>query len=96
MMFRDVLHFCLKISVKSIFDIKLTPFRRRMEVIWETFCYFWELWVVLFCMLSFGVRFLGLSQSGDCIFGDPGLTRETASPAKDRGVDTRNEISRIR
>ena len=38
-MFRDVLHFCFKISFKSIFDIKVTPFRLRMEVIWETFCF---------------------------------------------------------
>ena len=37
-MFRDVLHFCFKISFTSMFDIKLTPFRFRMEVIWETFC----------------------------------------------------------
>ena len=37
-MFRDVLHFCFKISFNSIFDIKLAPFGVRMEVIWETFC----------------------------------------------------------
>ena len=37
-MFRDVLHFCFKISFESIFDAKLAPFRLRMEVIWETFC----------------------------------------------------------
>ena len=37
-MFRDVLHFCFKISFKPIFDVKSAPFRLRMEVIWETFC----------------------------------------------------------
>ena len=37
-MFRDVLHFCFKISFNSIFDIKFAPFGPRMDVIWETFC----------------------------------------------------------
>ena len=37
-MFRDVLHFCFKISFKLMFDVKLAAFRLRMEVIWETFC----------------------------------------------------------
>ena len=37
-MFRDVLHFCFKISFRSIFDVKLAPFRLRMEVNWKTFC----------------------------------------------------------
>ena len=38
-MFRDVLHVCFKISFQSIFDVKSAPFRLRMEVIWETFCF---------------------------------------------------------
>ena len=37
-MFRDVLHFCFKISFKSILDVKLVPFWLPMEVNWETFC----------------------------------------------------------
>ena len=37
-MFRDVLHFCFKISFTSIFDVKLAPFWLPMEVNWETFC----------------------------------------------------------
>ena len=40
MMFRDVLHFCFKISFRSIFDAKWVPSRLKMEAYFETFCDF--------------------------------------------------------
>ena len=43
-MFREVLQFCTEISFGMIFEVKWAPFRLQMEVVLETFGWFWELW----------------------------------------------------
>ena len=66
-----------------------------METCFDTFCDFCEFLGVLFLMLFFEAHFFEFEEFRAELFWGPGLTRETTSPAKDRMVETKNEIGRI-
>ena len=97
-MFREVLHFCSKISSRLNFDTTFVLFRLKMKADFDIVCDCLELLGVLFLMLFLEVHFLSLRSSKYCFWGaqTSDLTRETTSPAKDRMVETKNEKSRKR
>ena len=68
-MFRNVLHFCSKISFMMNFDAKLVPFRVSMEADFDTFCDCREFLGVLCLMLFFEVHFLSLRSSKPSFLG---------------------------